>query len=293
MYVLCWYTVSLTFLFLQSRSTKLFSSRCRWYTRNNTKKRRAARNFQESFWTSKNKFFLVKKYTVHYLIFFWKRAKVILPHVGLVILSLLYTIVGAGIFVALESPLEITLKNASLKSIRDLRSQIVLDLWVLCNNNETISEIDYGNYVENHLDNLSTMLYQAYESSYVTVDDIRNHTQRQMMWSFTSSLFFSATAITAIGWCYLTYTCNKIKSFYFDAYSIVFDAYHIIFRLWSSSSSFHSGTYSVPSILPGWHTFGVSNNSWFRSIFVWLYCYHLYSLFQMYPLGNNQVSEVL
>lgn len=69
----------------------------------------------------------------------WKKyARIILPHVGLIILSLLYTVGGALAFYHLERPNEIAVRRESLRDISAQRKLMLDELWVMLND-ESVS----------------------------------------------------------------------------------------------------------------------------------------------------------
>ncbi|VIO91459.1 Uncharacterized protein BM_BM10856 [Brugia malayi] len=70
----------------------------------------------------------------------WKKyARIILPHIGLIILSLLYAIGGALAFYHLERPNEIAVRRESLKDISAQRKLMLDELWIMLND-ESISD---------------------------------------------------------------------------------------------------------------------------------------------------------
>ncbi|VDK61089.1 unnamed protein product, partial [Onchocerca ochengi] len=70
----------------------------------------------------------------------WKKyARIILPHVGLVIFSVLYTVGGALAFYYLERPNEIAVRRESLRDISAQRKLMLDELWVMLNN-ESVSD---------------------------------------------------------------------------------------------------------------------------------------------------------
>ncbi|PAV83210.1 hypothetical protein WR25_03470 [Diploscapter pachys] len=101
-----------------------------------------------------------------------KRLKPILPHVGLVILSAFYTLVGAGIFHYIIDQLWTTRLNESL------------DTW--------------GRMAHDGMDAIIRDVFHDYTKYYMTPDDIITGSGH-IKWSFGSSIFFAWTAITTIG----------------------------------------------------------------------------------------------
>lgn len=68
----------------------------------------------------------------------WKKyARIILPHVGLILLSFLYVIGGAFIFYHIERPNEIAVRTKSLKLIEEQERWMLKNLWQIVNDNTT------------------------------------------------------------------------------------------------------------------------------------------------------------
>ncbi|ETN83422.1 hypothetical protein NECAME_07377 [Necator americanus] len=60
--------------------------------------------------------------------------RIALPHVGLVILSAAYTLLGAAIFHHYEKPFEEHLRNETAHRVHSLKQRIIDDLWEMNNN---------------------------------------------------------------------------------------------------------------------------------------------------------------
>ncbi|VDN34681.1 unnamed protein product [Gongylonema pulchrum] len=74
----------------------------------------------------------------------WKKyARIILPHVGLIILSLLYIIGGAFAFYHLERPNEIAVRRESLKEVYAQRKLMLEELWAVLND-DSVSDGMFG-----------------------------------------------------------------------------------------------------------------------------------------------------
>lgn len=70
----------------------------------------------------------------------WKKyARIILPHIGLIMLSLLYVIGGAFVFYHIEEPNELAVRAESLKMIEQQKQRMMDHLWEVVNN-DSISE---------------------------------------------------------------------------------------------------------------------------------------------------------
>uniref|UniRef100_A0AC34F0V6 Potassium channel domain-containing protein n=1 Tax=Panagrolaimus sp. ES5 TaxID=591445 RepID=A0AC34F0V6_9BILA len=68
---------------------------------------------------------------------FRKYAKLILPHVGLVLLTCAYTLIGASIFYSFENPNELATKRQQLNLLYLRQEQFVSSVLQLAENNET------------------------------------------------------------------------------------------------------------------------------------------------------------
>lgn len=74
----------------------------------------------------------------------WKKyARIILPHIGLIILSLLYIIGGAFAFYHLERPNEIAVRQEGLKEVYVRRKLMLDELWAVLND-ESVSDGDFN-----------------------------------------------------------------------------------------------------------------------------------------------------
>lgn len=72
----------------------------------------------------------------------WKKyARIILPHIGLILLSMLYVVGGAFVFYQVEKPYEIAVREESLALIEAQEALMLEELWRVVNDNNT----SYGN----------------------------------------------------------------------------------------------------------------------------------------------------
>lgn len=68
----------------------------------------------------------------------WKKyARIILPHIGLILLSMLYVVGGAFVFYQVERPHEIAVRKESLNLIEAQERLMLNELWLAINNNNT------------------------------------------------------------------------------------------------------------------------------------------------------------
>ncbi|KRX55283.1 TWiK family of potassium channels protein 7 [Trichinella sp. T6] len=131
-----------------------------------------------------------------------KKLLIILPHFGLVFLSLIYTVIGAIIFYYIEYPNESTLKRKNLERINQLHSAITDDLWELTRNETIQNKADWDRVTNQYFDQLMQALHDAFSENHISVEEIRNN-HTESVWSFSSSFFFSITLITTIGYGHL------------------------------------------------------------------------------------------
>uniref|UniRef100_A0A1I7XM54 Ion_trans_2 domain-containing protein n=1 Tax=Heterorhabditis bacteriophora TaxID=37862 RepID=A0A1I7XM54_HETBA len=128
----------------------------------------------------------------------WRRnLRIALPHVGLVILSAAYTLLGAAIFHHYEKPFEEHLRNETAHRVYLLKQKIIDELWHM-NSNGT----SYPAWVEraqSGMDDIIRDVFIDYTKNYMTPEDVITGSG-PYKWSFGSSIFFSWTAITTIGY---------------------------------------------------------------------------------------------
>ncbi|VDD93334.1 unnamed protein product [Enterobius vermicularis] len=130
--------------------------------------------------------------------FFFQYAKLILPHVGLVLLTCAYTVIGASIFYSIEQPHEISTKKQQLEKIYQKHEEFVNSLLKLSLNNETRREV-WSELAMDHMHNLSDHLFAAFERFFLTATEVRRNDTIEI-WSFSTSIFFAVTVVTTIGY---------------------------------------------------------------------------------------------
>uniref|UniRef100_A0A914YDD9 Potassium channel domain-containing protein n=1 Tax=Panagrolaimus superbus TaxID=310955 RepID=A0A914YDD9_9BILA len=131
----------------------------------------------------------------------WKKyARIILPHIGLIILSLLYIVGGAFVFYYLEHPNEVFVRGESLRLIEENRKVMLNHLWLLVSENSTTRE-EVENSVIEHVDNASKLLFDAFDTHFIFVAHLRNPSnQVDFSWTMTTSVFYTTTLLTTIGY---------------------------------------------------------------------------------------------
>uniref|UniRef100_A0A2K6WHJ1 Potassium channel domain-containing protein n=1 Tax=Onchocerca volvulus TaxID=6282 RepID=A0A2K6WHJ1_ONCVO len=138
----------------------------------------------------------------------WKKyARIFLPHVGLVIFSVLYTVGGALAFYYLERPNEIAVRRESLRDISAQRKLMLDELWVMLNN-ESVSDEEIERLANLHVNNVTQVLFEAFNTRYISASHLQSSnetssiefTEEECKWTFTTALFFTTTLLTTIGY---------------------------------------------------------------------------------------------
>lgn len=127
-----------------------------------------------------------------------KYAKLILPHVGLVLLTCAYTVVGASIFYSVEQPHELANKRRQLDMIYERQEEFVNSLFTLAMLNETRREV-WSQVTKQHMHNMSDHLFTAFEKFFLTAAEVRANDTIEI-WSFSTAIFFAVTVVTTIGY---------------------------------------------------------------------------------------------
>lgn len=124
-------------------------------------------------------------------------AKLILPHVGLVLLTCAYTIVGAAIFFCVENPNEKATKRAQLDIIFEKQEHFMNAIMDLVARNESGRDA-FQHLASQHLHNMSDHLFVAYEKFFLTSNEVKLNKTHEI-WSFSTAVFFAVTVVTTIG----------------------------------------------------------------------------------------------
>ncbi|GMS90524.1 hypothetical protein PENTCL1PPCAC_12699, partial [Pristionchus entomophagus] len=127
-----------------------------------------------------------------------KYAKLILPHVGLVLLTCAYTVIGASIFYSVERPHELTSKRKQLDEIY-LNQELFVEQIVALANNGTITRGAINEAALSHMHNMSDSLFVAFEKYFLTSAEVKKNATQEI-WSFSTSIFFAVTVVTTIGY---------------------------------------------------------------------------------------------
>uniref|UniRef100_A0A0N5ALA9 Ion channel n=1 Tax=Syphacia muris TaxID=451379 RepID=A0A0N5ALA9_9BILA len=132
-------------------------------------------------------------------------AKMILPHIGLVLLLFVYLIIGAIVFHYIEAPNEQKVKNQELETIFKLRDNfhdMIWNLWNLTKTNESVVSRETFNEIgQIYFKDLVKAVFQAFRNQFINDRHLLNQTNGdEMLWTYANSVFFSVTVITTIGY---------------------------------------------------------------------------------------------
>ncbi|CAK5096632.1 unnamed protein product [Meloidogyne enterolobii] len=132
----------------------------------------------------------------------WRKyARIVLPHIGLILLSLFYVVGGAFIFYHLESPNEMDIRRDTMELIEKERNDMLEYLWIKIND-ENYSEEELEQIALERVDNISRILFEAFDTHYVGLSLLQseNVNVTQGTWSMTTAIFFTSTLLTTIGY---------------------------------------------------------------------------------------------
>ncbi|KHN70643.1 TWiK family of potassium channels protein 7 [Toxocara canis] len=129
-------------------------------------------------------------------------AKMILPHVGLVILLIVYLLIGATVFHYLEVPNELQTKDRELRTIFGLRDSFHDTIWNLTIAGDSlISRESFNGIGQEYFEALVTSMFDAYRNQFINERHLLNRTRGdEMLWTYANSIFFATTVITTIGY---------------------------------------------------------------------------------------------
>ncbi|GMS90622.1 hypothetical protein PENTCL1PPCAC_12797, partial [Pristionchus entomophagus] len=130
----------------------------------------------------------------------WKQyARIVLPHVGLVLLSFSYIVGGALAFYKLEKPHEVRVRELGLKDIKEHRDRLLNEMWDHLNEGDKTDE-EITRLAEAYVDNVTRVLFDAFDTHYINADHINGQDSEGDYWTFITALFFTTTLLTTIGY---------------------------------------------------------------------------------------------
>uniref|UniRef100_A0A914WTE8 Potassium channel domain-containing protein n=1 Tax=Plectus sambesii TaxID=2011161 RepID=A0A914WTE8_9BILA len=129
--------------------------------------------------------------------------KLVLPHVGLVLLCIVYTLTGATMFYWMERPHEEELRRRGREEVQATRTALLDSLWRLSQRRDDDTRLDWTDAAERQLDNMTRVLFKWFDRNYIVNEQqiFANDTDEEFhAWTWATSVFFSASMITTIGY---------------------------------------------------------------------------------------------
>ncbi|ETN79305.1 Ion channel [Necator americanus] len=130
----------------------------------------------------------------------WKKyARIVLPHVGLILLSLLYVVGGAVAFYHMERPNEMAVRESAIKRFNQHKERMLDELWTLVESGAPADLIEEraNLYVENS----TRILFEAFDTHFISAALLKPGGEDEAYsWTFITALFFTATLLTTIGY---------------------------------------------------------------------------------------------
>uniref|UniRef100_A0A183BPT2 Ion channel n=1 Tax=Globodera pallida TaxID=36090 RepID=A0A183BPT2_GLOPA len=131
----------------------------------------------------------------------WKKyARIVLPHIGLILLSLCYIVGGAFVFYQLERPNEIAVRKETLGVIEREKHEMLEQIWHLLND-PTVPRDRVESVAAERVENMTRLMFDAFDTHYVGLAHLRGtKSVDQSSWSMTTAVFFTSTLLTTIGY---------------------------------------------------------------------------------------------
>ncbi|VDK75584.1 unnamed protein product [Litomosoides sigmodontis] len=144
-----------------------------------------------------------------------KLIKILVPHVGLIVLLLSYIAIGALIFIWLEADNELQSRRSKLQKILKLYSMIINETFSICvpdlTGNTTRST------VERRIRPLLSVLSSTheYDDRFTMNDQLWTDSENELVtrWSFPASALYALTVITSTGYDHVTPATNPGRLF--------------------------------------------------------------------------------
>ncbi|KAL1243968.1 TWiK family of potassium channels protein [Trichinella spiralis] len=127
----------------------------------------------------------------------YSKARIVLPHIVLVISTCLYIVIGAVVFVKLEQSFELEHKLAASRRLRAVQNNVLEQLWS-STINQSLSDLEFNNISQSEIEKMVKSTFYAFKEGIRAKDMGRNYSS--LSWSLRSALLFSTTLITTVGY---------------------------------------------------------------------------------------------
>ncbi|KHJ84953.1 Ion channel [Oesophagostomum dentatum] len=130
----------------------------------------------------------------------WKKyARIVLPHVGLILLSLLYVVGGAVAFYHMERPNEMAVRESAIRRFNQHKERMLDELWTLVESGAPPDLIEERANI--YVENSTRILFEAFDTHFISAALLKPGGENEAYsWTFITALFFTATLLTTIGY---------------------------------------------------------------------------------------------
>lgn len=123
-------------------------------------------------------------------------SKIILPHLGLILLACFYVTIGAVIFYHMERKNEMAIHQENMRFINEQANYLVEQL-----SKSAADDLDWTIKASNEIDNLTRIMFEMFDKHSAMevwqIDETKLVDHR--LWTFSAALFFALTLLTTIG----------------------------------------------------------------------------------------------
>ncbi|VDP24120.1 unnamed protein product [Soboliphyme baturini] len=124
--------------------------------------------------------------------------RLVVPHVGLILLTATYTLIGAAIFHRIELPHERQVKQKSLSEIEDTRNDFARNIRGLLRKYDVADHEKLDQVISESIRNITEILYFSFDKHFLTAKEIMENRTIDA-WNFQTAVFFAVTVVTTIG----------------------------------------------------------------------------------------------
>uniref|UniRef100_A0A915LB74 Potassium channel domain-containing protein n=1 Tax=Romanomermis culicivorax TaxID=13658 RepID=A0A915LB74_ROMCU len=122
-----------------------------------------------------------------------------LLHLGLVLMTCTYTLIGATIFYNIEQPYEIKSKFKGLQEIGRSRQEFLRRIYKLVSTDRKLDENSFIQIAEREMINLTSVFFRSCTETRLSADEVSQNATK-IVWTFETAIFFATTVVTTIGY---------------------------------------------------------------------------------------------